>query len=73
MECGTGKGICIHVDQSRHFDHRVPIQYRGDGEVTQDVINKRLHYSNTKTVWASYNISKGNRFISQSRKTQNIN
>jgi hypothetical protein len=47
-----------------HIDHIVPIKYKEDGEAPtlEDTI-ERLHWSNTQPLWASENISKGNRFI----------
>lgn len=43
-----------------HIDHIVPINYKNP---TLDEVIKRLHYLNTQPLWASENISKGNRYI----------
>ena len=45
-----------------NIDHKIPIKYTGDGKVTLDMVKERLHYSNTWPMWATENISKGNRF-----------
>ena len=48
-----------------HIDHKIPITYKQDGIIpTLEVVAKRLHYTNTQPLWASENISKGNRYIS---------
>lgn len=52
---GNGEG-CWHID------HKVPVMYKGDGEVTLDVVKERLHYRNTHPLWASENLSKSNKF-----------
>ena len=52
---GTGEG-CWQID------HKVPIKYTGDGDVTLEMVKERLHYSNTWPMWATENMSKGNRF-----------
>jgi len=47
-----------------HIDHIVPIKYRKENkEPCLEEIIKRLHYKNLQPLWASDNISKGNRFI----------
>ena len=46
-----------------HIDHRVPLRFKGDGEVDEKKLIERLHYRNTQPLWAKENISKGNRFI----------
>ena len=51
-----------HGENCWQIDHKVPIQYTGDGDVTIDMVKERLHYSNTWPMWASENMSKGNRF-----------
>ena len=43
-----------------HIDHIVPINYNNP---TLEEVIKRLHYINTQPLWASENISKGNRYI----------
>ena len=43
-----------------HIDHIIPIRYENP---TIEETMKRLHYTNTQPMWASENISKGNRFI----------
>ena len=43
-----------------HIDHIVPINYNNP---TLEEVIKRLHYLNTQPLWASENISKGNRYI----------
>ena len=52
---GNGEG-CWHID------HKVPVMYKGDGEVTLDVVKEWLHYRNTHPLWASENLSKSNKF-----------
>ena len=48
-----------------HIDHIIPIKYKQDGIIpTLEEVAKRLHYTNTQPLWASDNISKGNRYIS---------
>ena len=48
-----------------HIDHKIPIKYKQDGiSPTIEEVAKRLHYTNTQPLWASDNISKGNRYIS---------
>ena len=47
-----------------HIDHIIPIKYKEDGKVADlEEVIKRLHYTNTQSLWASDNIAKGNRFI----------
>ena len=47
-----------------HIDHKIPIAYKQDGiSPTLEEVAKRLHYTNTQPLWASENISKGNRYI----------
>ena len=43
-----------------HIDHIVPVKYSKPS--LEDIID-RLHYRNTQPLWASENISKGNRYI----------
>jgi len=43
-----------------HIDHLVPLKYNNP---TIEEVIERLHYTNTQPLWASENISKGNRFI----------
>lgn len=43
-----------------HIDHIIPINYKNP---TLDEVIKRLHYLNTQPLWATENISKGNRYI----------
>ena len=48
-----------------HIDHKIPLKYKQDGiSPTLEEVAKRLHYTNTQPLWASDNISKGNRYIS---------
>ena len=48
-----------------HIDHKIPLKYKQDGiSPTLEEVAKRLHYNNTQPLWASDNISKGNRYIS---------
>ena len=48
-----------------HIDHKIPLKYKQDGiSPTIEEVAKRLHYTNTQPLWASENISKGNRYIS---------
>jgi len=47
-----------------HIDHIIPVMYKeGEEEITLEMVEKRLHYTNTQPLWASENISKGNRYI----------
>jgi hypothetical protein len=47
-----------------HIDHIIPIKYKEDGKIADlEEVIKRLHYTNTQSLWASDNIAKGNRFI----------
>ena len=49
-----------------HIDHKIPLKYQQDGiPPTLEEVSKRLYYLNTQPMWASENISKGNRFISE--------
>lgn len=43
-----------------HIDHITPLKY---GNPSIGDVMKRLHYTNTQPLWASENISKGNRFV----------
>lgn len=43
-----------------HIDHIIPLKY-GDPTIKQ--VAERLHWTNTQPLWATDNISKGNRFI----------
>jgi hypothetical protein len=43
-----------------HIDHIIPIKY---GSPTLEEVVRRLHYKNTQPLWATDNITKGNRFI----------
>ena len=43
-----------------HIDHIIPISYKNP---SLDEVIQRLHYLNTQPLWASENISKGNRYI----------
>ena len=48
-----------------HIDHKIPIAYKQDGIIpTIEEVTKRLHYTNTQPLWASKNMSKGNKYIS---------
>ena len=46
-----------------HVDHITPNKYEGEGEITLEMTKARLHYTNTRPLWADKNIAKGNRFI----------
>jgi hypothetical protein len=47
-----------------HIDHIIPIKYKENGEEPSlEEIIKRLHYTNLQPLWASENISKGNRYV----------
>lgn len=49
-----------------HIDHRIPIKYRKDGEAPPlEEVGRRLHYINTQPMWASENMSKSNRYVSE--------
>jgi len=43
-----------------HIDHIIPLQYKNP---TMEEVVKRLHFTNTQPLWASDNMSKGNRYI----------
>lgn len=43
-----------------HIDHIIPLSY--ENPTLEEVID-RLHFSNTQPMWASENVSKGNRYI----------
>ena len=48
-----------------HIDHIIPIKYKQDCKnPTIEEVAKRLHYTNTQPLWASENMSIGNRYIS---------
>lgn len=56
-----------------HIDHITPIKYKEDGKVVDlEEIIKRLHYTNTQALWASDNITKGNRFIGKKELNNQI-
>ena len=44
-----------------HIDHKIPLKY---GNPTIEEVISRLHYTNTQPMYASENLSKGNRYIS---------
>ena len=47
-----------------HIDHKIPLKYKHNGETPSlEEVAKRLHYTNTQPLWASENMSKGNRYI----------
>jgi len=47
-----------------HIDHIIPVLYKQDGvEPSIEEVGKRLHYTNCQAMWASHNISKGNKYI----------
>ena len=52
-----------------HIDHKIPLnplKYQQDGQPpTLEEVAERLHYLNTQPMWASENIAKGNRFVSE--------
>ena len=56
----------IRVDGPRvwNIDHNMPIRYPGadGGPPTLEEVAARLHWTNTKAMWADENIAKGNRF-----------
>ena len=43
-----------------HIDHIIPLKYQNP---TLEETIERLHFSNTQPLWATDNLSKGNRFI----------
>ena len=48
-----------------HIDHKIPLKYKHNGETPSlEEVAKRLHYINTQPLWASENMSKGNRYVS---------
>ena len=56
----------IRVDAPRvwNIDHSTPIKYPGadGGPPTLAEVAARLHWTNTKAMWADENLAKGNRF-----------
>ena len=44
-----------------HIDHIIPLKYGGNPTMTE--IEKRFEWTNTKPVWATNNLAKGNRYI----------
>jgi hypothetical protein len=48
---------------SWHVDHIIPIKYENPTEKDLDIVIQRLHYTNLQPLWASENMSKGNRWI----------
>ena len=49
-----------------HIDHRIPINYKNpetNEKPTLEQVIERLHWSNTKPMWAKDNIQKGNKYI----------
>ena len=43
-----------------HIDHITPLKY---GTPSIEEVVERLHYTNTQPLWATDNMSKGNRFV----------
>ena len=43
-----------------HIDHIVPLKYNNP---SLEEVYERLHYTNTQPLWATDNISKGNRYV----------
>ena len=49
-----------------HIDHKKPQKYKEDGEPPSlEEVAQRLQYTNTQPMWASENMSKGNRHVSE--------
>ena len=47
-----------------HIDHVIPLAYKVNGiKPTHEEVIQRLHFTNLQALWATDNISKGNRFI----------
>ena len=44
-----------------HIDHKIPLKYN---KPSLEEVDQRLHYTNTQPMWASENMSKGFRYIS---------
>ena len=44
-----------------HIDHKIPLKYN---KPSLEEVVQRLHYTNTQPMWASENMSKGHRYIS---------
>ncbi len=57
--------ISVNAPRVWNIDHIIPIKYPGadGGSPTLEEVAARLHWTNTKAMWASENIAKGNRFI----------
>ena len=47
-----------------HIDHKIPLKY---SKPSLEEVVQRLHYTNTQPMWASENMSKGCRSVSDSR------
>ena len=46
-----------------HIDHKIPLKYN---KPSLEEVVQRLHYTNTQPMWASENMSKGCRYVSDS-------
>jgi len=57
--------IRVGAPRAWNIDHIIPIKYPGadGGPPTLEEVATRLHWTNTKAMWADENIAKGNRFI----------
>jgi hypothetical protein len=46
-----------------NIDHITPILWTGDGVIDHQILETRLHYSNTQPMYVDLNNKKGNKFI----------
>lgn len=66
IEAQFTEGMTWQNYREWHIDHKELLKYKQDDEVpTVEEVAERLHYLNTQPLWASENISKGNRYMSK--------
>ena len=54
-----------HSPRGWHIDHIIPLKYDDGSGITLEKTIERLHYTNTQPLWSHENLSKGNRYISE--------
>ena len=54
------EGISCKSDSEWHIDHKIPLKYN---KPSLEEVAQRLHYTNTQSMWASENMSKGCQYI----------